>query len=654
MSAPLGLEGDVDVVDAKMVKKNISDKRYAAFWRLLSFCKPEALKISLAMIALTANSVTNLSFPWIMGKALDRLGTDSLSYRKFIFGTTGFFVVGSVASWVRIYFLGTASDSISERLRQCLFDSYMAKDLQFFDDAKNGELITLIDEDVSESAQVLTDKLASGLRSLNSSVNGSILLYVTSPRLCGLALSVVPLVGVGAMLLSKYSSAIAKKVREVQSQTLSYTLERLSNITTVRLNDRQHFEQEKFRALSETSVALSRSRHSSRGLFMSFMNMSTNVSLLMVLREGGRMLSDGTMTTGALTRFALQSAFVGLGFSGLASFYADLVKSLDAAARVFDTIDTNHATKDTDRQIAGNALSNVSLNTRTTIATIATSTGSTDMLLPKDLLTNTSNGANVLEKEIVLSNVGFRYAVRPEEAVLMDINIHIKPRSITCIVGKSGSGKSTLGAILCGLYAPTTGCICVGDTKVVGSSAEHNHCKGSATNIHTSSGDSCAVEGDVDTGMRWLRANTGVVQQSDHSLMAGTITENIEYGKLGATQTEIEAAARAAAAHSFITQFPHGYDTQVGVGGSLLSGGQRARIALARALVRDPAVLLLDEVTSALDSANECEVISVLRRLRNTKSIVVITHSEEVRRAADVVLELEAGRQVSPSSETCS
>jgi ABC-type multidrug transport system fused ATPase/permease subunit len=283
---------------------NANKRRYQAFKRLFGFCRPEALRLTVGFTALGVNSVTNLSFPWLMKRSLDQVNADN--FPTFLWKSAALLAAGSLASWVRVYCLGTATDSISARLRKDLFESYLDKDMEYFDSAKSGELISLIDEDVKASSEVFTERLAAGLRATNSAVNGSIILYTTSPRLTCVALSVIPLVGVGAMFLARFSGALTKKLRALQSDILSYSLERVSNIATVKLNCREQYEKEKYAQYMAKSSALSNSRYNAHGGFMSFINLSTNLSLLAVLREGGKLLAEGKLTAGDLVGFAMQ------------------------------------------------------------------------------------------------------------------------------------------------------------------------------------------------------------------------------------------------------------------------------------------------------------------------------------------------------------
>ena len=171
-----------------------------------------------------------------------------------------------------------------------------------------------------------------------------------------------------------------------------------------------------------------------------------------------------------------------------------------------------------------------------------------------------------------LRHVGFAY--NEGVPVLKDINLNVSRGTTVALVGASGSGKSTIADLICRFYDPQEGEIRLGGVPLRSLSLDE------------------------------LRGRIGVVAQ-DTLLFNDTVAANIAFGRPDATREEIEAAARAAQAHDFIAAMPEGYDTNLGEGGSLLSGGQRQRISIARALLREPELLILDEATSALDTENE-------------------------------------------------
>ncbi|WP_398468358.1 ABC transporter ATP-binding protein [Tardiphaga sp.] len=217
------------------------------------------------------------------------------------------------------------------------------------------------------------------------------------------------------------------------------------------------------------------------------------------------------------------------------------------------------------------------------------------------------------EARVELRDVTFRY--RPGETVLDRMSFVAEPGKMTALVGPSGGGKSTVLALLLRMYE-------VGEGQVV-------------------------IDGQntADISRRSLRGQTAYVGQ-DVYMFRGTIRDNIAFGKPGATEDEIVAAAKAACAHDFILGFPLGYDTLVGEHGTTLSGGQRQRIAIARALVKNAPLILLDEATAALDSESEKSVQEAIEHLCQNRTTIVIAHRLHTIMHADAILVVEGGEIV--------
>jgi len=213
-----------------------------------------------------------------------------------------------------------------------------------------------------------------------------------------------------------------------------------------------------------------------------------------------------------------------------------------------------------------------------------------------------------VQGEIRFEHVTFHYA-NDEHCVLSDINLHVKPGDSVALVGPSGGGKSTLCNLIPRFYDVTSGRIMVDGKNI------------------------------KDLTLHSLRRNIGVVQQ-DVYLFSGSVYENIEYGRPGATREEIIEAAKLAGAHDFILEFPDGYDTYVGERGVRLSGGQKQRISIARVFLKNPPILILDEATSALDNESERLVQQSLEKLAHGRTTFTIAHRLTTIRGAQLILVL--------------
>lgn len=225
--------------------------------------------------------------------------------------------------------------------------------------------------------------------------------------------------------------------------------------------------------------------------------------------------------------------------------------------------------------------------------------------------------SNTVEK-VTFSHVEFAY--EKGKNVLKDINFEVGSGEITALVGASGSGKTTLVNLILRFYDPDSGQVQINGRNI------------------------------QDYQFATLRAHIGLVPQ-ETILFNGTLAENIAYGRPGASSEEILKAAQMAYAHEFIEELPNGFDTQIGERGVMLSGGQRQRISIARAILKNPPILILDEATSQLDSASEREVQKAFENLMQGKTVFVIAHRLATIKKADRILVFDAGALVQQGTE---
>jgi len=219
-----------------------------------------------------------------------------------------------------------------------------------------------------------------------------------------------------------------------------------------------------------------------------------------------------------------------------------------------------------------------------------------------------------VEGEIVFQNVFFQYPTRPGLIVVRGLDLHIEPQSTVALVGASGNGKSTVLSLILRLYDPDAGSVMLDGVDL------------------------------RKLSVAWLRDQIGCVSQ-EPALFGGSILDNIKYGRTAATEEEVVSAAKSAGVHAFVCSLPDGYGTQVGARGGHLSGGEKQRIAIARALIRAPAVFLFDEPTSAADVQTEKELQEEMFRLVHSsqRTTVIIAHRLSTIRGADKICVMDGG-----------
>ena len=248
------------------------------------------------------------------------------------------------------------------------------------------------------------------------------------------------------------------------------------------------------------------------------------------------------------------------------------------------------------------------------IAVVGTNVKEINGILESPELERPSKEAVLSGEEIELKNVTFTYG-KTKEDIIKNISFTIKPHTVTAFVGPSGSGKSTIAKLIAGFWDVTGGVITLGGKNI------------------------------KEIPLEQLNRQIAYVSQ-DNYLFDRTIRENIRMGRTGATDAEVEAVAKAAGCDEFIRGLEHGYDTICGGGGGHLSGGEKQRISIARAMLKDAPIIILDEATASVDPENEAELQKAIDALTHDKTIIMIAHRLKTVRNADQILVLSGGHIV--------
>jgi ATP-binding cassette subfamily B protein len=402
------------------------------------------------------------------------------------------------------------------------------------------------------------------------------------------------LIGSAAVILNKFVKNIVKKQRDLCLQSEAFAAERVENLSMVKISSRQSCEVEKYVKMQEGILKLGKLASLAKGVNMGFMFSASSAALVMVFHAGGKDVAKGKLTHGELKSFATYTFMLGLGTSGIMKGIGKYMHGMVCADRIYRLLDGDKNGNE-DKESGSKA------NT-------------------EELQVEPASSA---VDAISITDLSFAYASNANTNVLKNITLNIKRGEIVAVVGSNGSGKSTLAKILVALHKPQVG-------RVVAKTADSAN-----TDLHT-------LDRKVQSSIVQL-----VPQQPAFFDMS--IKENVTYTNPDAADEAITKALGTANCDGFISKLDAGLDHNVGRNGSKLSGGERQRLALARALLSDPALLILDEPNSAMDGEGENAVSDVFSTCRNgdadgiKRGLLLITHRASSLHLADRIVILKDG-----------
>ena len=511
-------------------------------------------------------------------------------------------------------------------LRVALFSRLQRMSLRFFTNTKVGELMSRLNNDVVGAQNAISNTIVDIITNVIEAVAILSVMLSLEWRLTLVSVLVMPLFILAAQRLGITLRNIAREGMEQNAKMNAHMNETLNigGALLVKLFGRRLEEEKRFsqRAAGVRDIGIRRAVFGS--LFFGIMGLVTAVGTALVYGLGGWYVIQGTFTIGTIVAFGSYLGQLYGALQGLAGAPVDFSTSMVSFERVFEVLDLPKDILEREDAILLNgvkgelAFDDVSFNYSVDESKLLKDVkryGKMEDIGAVLSLAGGGNGKDGHNEEGTEEAEGEGMRSQAREIALESISFRAAPGQLVALVGPSGAGKTTLTYLIPRLYDPTSGRIRIDGRDL------------------------------RDLTLDSLSEAIGMVTQETY-LFHDTIRTNLTYAKLDATQAEIEAAARAANIHDFIAELPERYDTVVGERGYRLSGGEKQRLALARVILKDPRLLVLDEATSSLDSESEALIQDALKRVMAGRTSIVIAHRLSTILAADLILVLDRGRIV--------
>lgn len=567
----------------------------------LSYLGRHKKMLAVVAVLVTISAGANLLGTYMIRPVVNGLADgDVHTLLRGVLITALIFGCGALAAYGYTQTMVKAAQQVVFDIRRDLFEHVQTLPLQFFDSRRHGDIMSLFTNDIDTMADALNNSFAMVIQSFIQIVGTLTLLYILNWRL-----SLIVTVCYGIMFwYIKFSGKRSKGYYTKQQNSLGelngYIEELITGQKVVKVF---HHEEESFTEFCKKNEELRKAGTGAQGYAATMVPVVVSISYVnyaIVAVLGGLLALHGKADIGSLASylvFVRQAALPINQFTQQSNF---LLSALAGAERVFDVMSL-------EPEIDEGKVELVNVKEENGALTVCEeTTGRWAWKRPDGTMTE-------LKGDVRFENVDFGYTA--DRLILKNISLYAKPGQKIAFVGSTGAGKTTITNLINRFYDVQGGAVVYDGIDVKD------------------------IEKDA------LRHSLGIVLQDTH-LFTGTVAENIRFGKLDATQEEIERAAKIANADSFIRRLPNGYDTMLTSDGANLSQGQRQLLAIARAAVADPPVLILDEATSSVDTRTEALIEKGMDQLMEGRTVFVIAHRLSTVRNANAIMVLEQGNIV--------
>jgi ATP-binding cassette subfamily B protein len=552
------------------------------FFKLLKPYKVDFIKLTTLNVSL---GILDSSFPMFSKYAIDNFvakkSLDGLGVYIALYLLA--IILISIVIYGFIVMAGKLETKMAYDIREKGFRKLQELPLSFYDNKAVGWLLARMTSDISRLSETISWGLVDFSWGLTMMIGVTIYMVFLNWKLALITLSVIPILAVISVYFQKKILIAQRGVRKINSQITGAYNEDIQGAKTTKTLVREDINLEEFSALTNSLKEKAIRATILSSIYLPLVIGLGSVGTALAITFGGKFIMLEIISYGTLVAFISYTAQFFEPVRQMAVIFAEVQAAQASAERVFSLLNEEVTIQDSEEVIGKYG----------------------DIFNPKR-----ENWPEVIGK-VEFKNVSFSY--NNGEQVLDNFNLSVEPGQTVALVGETGSGKSTIVNLFCRFYEPTSGEILI-DGK--------NY---------------------KEMPQTWIHENLGYVLQSPH-LFSGTISENIRYGKLDATDDEIVEAAKLVDAHDFIMNMEKGYDTEVGEGGSLLSTGQKQLISFARAIIRKPKLFVLDEATSSIDTETEKIIQDAIQKVLEGRTSFVIAHRLSTIKNADKILVIRDGK----------
>lgn len=581
MGGPPAMRGGEKAKDFKGTLKNLL--------RYIGKYKYAVLAVILFAIASTIFAIVG---PKILGKATTKLyegvmaiiaGTGSIDFTyigKIILFLLGLYLISSLFSYIQGYIMTGVSMKITSRMRREIEEKIQRLPFRYYDKTTTGEVLSLMTNDVDAISQSLNQSVTQIITSVTTLIGILVMMFTISWQMTIVALFIVPISGAIIAFIAKHSQKHFKAQQKYLASVNGHVEEMYSNHTVIKAFNREEKSEEQFGKYNDKLYASAWKSQFLAGLMMPVMTFIGNIGYVCICILGGYLAVNGKISLGDIQAFIQYVRQFTQPIAQVANVANIIQQTMAAAERVFAFLAEPEEAEETPV---------VTLN----------KTGKPD-----------DDTSISVEGSVQFAHIKFGY--NEDKTIIHDFSANIKPGSKIAIVGPTGAGKTTIVKLLMRFYDVDAGAILLDGYDIRSFTRDE------------------------------LRENFGMVLQ-DTWLYNASIAENIRYGKLDATDEEVIKAAKAAQVHHFIRTLPDGYDMILNEESSNVSQGQKQLLTIARAILADPKVLILDEATSSVDTRTEIQIQKAMDNLMKGRTSFVIAHRLSTIRDADMILVMRDG-----------